>query len=240
MLMRRLITAGMTAGDAAVEALAHKGEVKVEKILKTFKVREDLVGAIVKAANALDRNFVESILRKDIEKYGVIDSWQEVMVPVLIIVGDEWARTGTGIEVEHLLSETIAGLMRDLSLSIKKPINGRPVLLASVGEELHCLALHALHAALAEQNIECHFLGARTPIEALTSMVSRSAPPAVFLWAQLSKNGDPKYFRDIPSIRPAPRFILGGPGWDRQECDEVAYADDLTLACQEIKQAIGA
>jgi DNA-binding transcriptional MerR regulator len=240
MLMRRLISAGVAPADAAVQALAHKGEVKVEKIIKNFKVREDLVAAIVNAADALDRNFVESILRKDIEKYGVIDSWQEVMVPVLIIVGDEWARTGTGIEVEHLLSETIAGLMRDLSLSIKKPINGRPVLLASVGEELHCLALHALHAALAEQNIECNFLGARTPLQALANVVERSAPPAVFLWAQLSKNSDPTFFRDIPSIRPAPRFILGGPGWDREQCTDVAFADDLTLACEQIKQAIGA
>jgi hypothetical protein len=33
---------------------------------------------------------------------------------------------------------------------------------------------------------------------------------------------------------------LGGPGWDREECVEVAFVDDLTLACQEIKQAIGA
>jgi DNA-binding transcriptional MerR regulator len=240
MLMRRLISAGVAPADAAEQALSHKGEVKVEKILKTFEVRQDVVEAIVNAANSLDRNFVESILRKDLDKYGVIDSWQEVIVPVLIIVGDAWAETGTGIEVEHLLSETITGLMRDRSLSIKKPINGRPVLLASVGEELHCLALHALHAALAEQNIECNFLGARTPMEALSNMVSRSAPPAVFLWAQLPKNGDPKFFRDAPAIRPAPRFILGGPGWDRQECVEVAFADDLTLACQEIKQAIGA
>ena len=239
-LMRRLISAGVAPADAAEQALSHKGEVKVEKILKTFEVRQDVVEAIVNAANSLDRNFVESILRKDLDKYGVIDSWQEVIVPVLIIVGDAWAETGTGIEVEHLLSETITGLMRDRSLSIKKPINGRPVLLASVGEELHCLALHALHAALAEQNIECNFLGARTPMEALSNMVSRSAPPAVFLWAQLQKNGDPKFFRDVPAVRPAPRFILGGPGWDRQECVEVAFADDLTLACQEIKQAIGA
>ena len=205
-----------------------------------FEIREDVVAAVLSAARSLDRRFIEAILRKDLDKYGVIDSWQEVMVPVLIIVGDEWARTGTGIEVEHLLSETIVGLMRDLSLGIKKPINGRPVLLASVGEELHCLALHALHAALAEQNIECHFLGARTPLQALANVVERSAPPAVFLWAQLTKNGDPTFFRDIPSIRPAPRFILGGPGWDREECVEVAFADDLTLACQEIKQAIGA
>lgn len=192
-LMRRLISAGVAPADAAEQALAHKGEVKVEKILKTFEVREDVVEAIVKAANSLDRNFVESILRKDLEKYGVIDCWQEVIVPVLVIVGDAWEESGTGIEVEHLLSETITAILRERSKQLKTPINSRPVLLASVGEELHCLAIHALHAALADAKVDCNFLGARTPLEALSNMISRSAPPAVFLWAQLSKNGDPKY-----------------------------------------------
>lgn len=239
-LMRRLITAGVAPAEAAEQALAHKGEIKVEKILKTFEVREDVVAAVVKAANSLDRNFVESILRKDIDKYGVIDSWQEVIVPVLVIVGNAWAETGTGIEVEHLLSEIVTSILRDRTKSMKTPINSRPVLLASVGEELHTLALHALHAALSEIKVECHFLGARTPLQALSNVVTRSAPPAVFLWAQLSKNGDPMYFRDTPAIRPAPRYILGGPGWDREQCADVAFADDLTLACEQIKQAIGA
>jgi len=239
-LMRRLISAGVAPCDAAEQALTHKGEVKVEKILKSIEVRDDVVAATVKAANSLDRNFVESIIRKDIEKYGVIDSWQEVIVPVLIIVGDIWAETGTGIEVEHLLSEIITGILRDRAKTIKTPLNARPVLLASVGEELHCLALHALQAALAEAKIECNFMGARTPLAALSNVVERSAPPAVFLWAQLSKNGDPKFFRDIPSIRPAPRYIPGGPGRDHEECVDAAFADDLALACSEIKQAIGA
>ena len=239
-LMRRLISAGVAPADAAEQALAHKGEVKVEKILKTFEAREDVVAAIVKAANSLDRNFVDSILRKDIDKYGVIDSWQEVIVPVLVIVGDAWAETGKGIEVEHLLSEIITSILRDRTKAMKTPINSRPVLLASVGEELHTLALHALHAALSEIKVECNFLGARTPLSALSSVVTRSAPPAVFLWAQLAKNGDPMYFRDTPAIRPAPRYILGGPGWDRQKCADVSFADDLTLACEQIKQAIGA
>jgi len=239
-LMRRLITAGMTPADAAQEALLHQGEVKVEKILKNLVVRQDVVGAVINAAHALDRNFIELMIRKDIDKHGVIDSWQEVIVPVLVFIGNEWAETGEGIEVEHLLSETLTGLMRERSLRVKKPINGRPVLLASVGEELHCLALHALHAALAEENIECNFMGARTPIQAITSVISRSAPPAIFLWAQLSKNGDPKFYREIPKVRPAPRVILGGPGWDRKSCADVPFADDLALACTEIKEAIGA
>jgi methanogenic corrinoid protein MtbC1 len=238
--MRRLISAGVAPADAAEQALAHKGELKIEKIVKNFTVRQDVVEAIVNAANILDKNFVEDVLRKDIEKHGVINSWQEVIVPVLVIVGNAWAETGTGIEVEHLLSETITSILRDRTKSMKTPINSRPVLIASVGEELHTLAIHALHAALSEIKVECHFLGARTPLSALSTVVTRSAPPAVFLWAQLSKNGDPMYFRDTPVIRPAPRYILGGPGWDREQCADVAFADDLTLACEQIKQAIGA
>lgn len=239
-MMRRLITAGVSPAEAAEQALAHKGPVKVEKILKSFEIREDVVAAVVKAANSLDRNFVESILNKDIDKYGVIDSWQEVIVPALVIVGDAWAETGTGIEIEHLLSDTLISILRDRTKQLKSPLNSRPVLLASVGEELHCLALYALHAALAESGVDCNFLGARTPLEALSNMISRSAPPAVFLWAQLSKNGDPKFYEDIPKVRPAPRIVLGGPGWDREKCAEVPFADDLALACSEIKQAIGA
>lgn len=239
-MMRRLIVAGVSPAEAAEQALAHKGKLNLDQILDTVHERSEAVDAIVKAAQSLDHNFVEALLRQEISQFGVIDSWHEVMVPVLIIVGDIWAQTGEGIEVEHLLSESITNVLRDFSREIKSPINPRPVLLASVGEELHCLALHALTAALAELNIECQVLGARTPLAAISTVVTRSAPPAVFLWAQLEKNGDPIFFKNIPNVRPAPRVVLGGPGWDRDQCQEVAFAEDLALACSEIKQAIGA
>ena len=239
-MMRRLIVAGVSPAEAAEQALSHKGSLNLEQIVETVHERSDVVDAIVSAAQSLDHNFVEALLRQEISQFGVIDSWHEVMVPVLIIVGDIWAQTGEGIEVEHLLSESMTNVLRDFSREIKSPINPRPVLLASVGEELHTLPLHALTAALAELNIECQVMGARTPLAALSSVVTRSAPPAVFLWAQLAKNGDPIFFKDIPNVRPAPRVVLGGPGWDRDQCREVPFAEDLALACSEIKQAIGA
>lgn len=239
-MMRRLIVAGVSPAEAAEQALAHKGKLNLEQIVKGVHDRSDVVDAIVIAAQSLDHNFVEALLRQEISQFGVIDSWHEVMVPVLVIVGDIWAQTGEGIEVEHLLSESMTNVLRDLSRAIKSPINPRPVLLASVGEELHTLALHALTAALAELNIECQVMGARTPLAAISTVVTRSAPPAVFLWAQLAKNGDPIFFKNIPNVRPAPRVVLGGPGWDRDQCQEVAFAEDLALACSEIKQAIGA
>jgi len=238
-MMRRLITSGVAPCDAAIKAKAHEGSLSLEKLVEDFEVREEVVESLHRASKSLDKNFVETVLRKDIADNGVIASWTEVIVPLLFLVGDEWAATGTGIEVEHMLSELIKRLLREGVVEIKDPVNTQPVLLASVGEELHCLALHALAAALAEKKIETFFLGARTPLEAISGMVKRSAPPAVFLWAQLVQNSDPKYFTDLPVVRPAPRVIVGGPGWDQKECSDVVVAQDLTHACAEIERAVG-
>ena len=238
-LMRRLITSGVSPADAAQQALKHKGKVDLETIVTEYVVREELVAALHKAAKGLDKKFIEAALRKDLAQHGVQTSWSEVMVPLLVIVGNEWEATGKGVEVEHLLTEVLKGILREQVEEIKKPVNARPVLLASVGEEVHSLALHALAAALAERKIETYFLGTRTPLEALCAVITRSAPPAVFLWAQLSKNAHPKYFNEIPSIRPMPRVVLGGPGWDHEQCKEVTMVGDLSEAVSEIEHAVG-
>ena len=238
-LMRRLITTGLSPCDAAKQAKKHKGTINLETIVNDYVVRDELVAALHKAAKALDKRFIAAALRQDLAVYGVQQSWSEVIVPLLFLVGNEWEASGTGVEVEHLLTEVIKGILREHGEEIKKPVNAHPVLLASVGEEMHSLALHALAAALAERKIETYFLGSRTPHEALCAMISRSAPPAVFLWAQLSKNADPKYFNDIPAIRPMPRVVLGGPGWNHKQCKGVAMVEDLSQAVAEIEHAVG-
>ena len=238
-LMRRLITSGVSPCDAAAQAKSHKGTINLETIVTDYVVREELVAALHKAAKGLDKKFIEAALRKDLAQYGVERSWSEVIVPLLLIVGNEWEASGDGIEVEHLLTEVLKGILREHVEDIRKPVNAHPVLLASVGEEVHSLALHALAAALAERKIETYFLGARTPLEALSAMITRSAPPAVFLWAQLSKNADPKFFNDIPAIRPMPRMVLGGPGWSHVDCKDVSVVHDISDAVAEIERAVG-
>lgn len=238
--MRRLIIAGMSPAEAAEKALTVKSAIKMEKIVGEFTDRPDVIDALHSAANALDKSFIESTLRNDIEKNGVIRSWQEVIVPVLVMLGKSWEETGEGIEIEHFFSETLKRVLRERASMIQKPINPRPVLVASVGEEMHSLAIHALTAALAERNIECHFLGARTPFAALEAMVEKFAPPAIFLWAQLVENADPNFFRNLPAVRPAPRILLGGPGWRESDCANMTKTPDLNFACEEITRAIGA
>jgi MerR family transcriptional regulator, light-induced transcriptional regulator len=239
MMMRRLIATGVAPNEAAEIAISHKGLLKIEKINYEHESRDELVKALYKAACNFDKVFIESEIYKDLAQYGVDSTWSQVMTPLLILVGNHWEETGEGVDVEHLLTEVLIRILRDCVKEVKQPLNSRPVLLAAVGAELHSLPLHALAAALAERRIETHFLGSLTPLDAIAAMVKKSAPPAVFLWAQLQENALPEFFRELPVVRPAPRIVLGGPGWDRKECSDVAIVEDITQACLEIERAVG-
>ncbi len=238
--MRRLIVAGVSPSDAAEQAKSVKSVVEIKTLVKEFEVREEVVDAIYKALQSFDRAFVEETLAHEISEYGVEGAWADVIVPTLFMIGQDWENDQKGIEVEHLFSEILTRTMNNRVIELKKPVNSRPVLLAAVGEELHSLPIYALAAALCERNIQTYVLGARTPLSALSAMVTRCAPPAIFLWAQLAKNAEEKYWREIPAIRPAPRVVVGGPGWDSLTCDEVIKAEGLEHACEEIAQALGA
>ena len=244
-LMRKLVIAGVSPAEAAQRALAFDDLTSAENLTNALSrditVREELVEALMRAARAYDRNFLEEVLKSEMSARGIANTWSEVIVPLLILIGDEWADSGEGIETEHLVSEVIKRLLQENARTVADPINPRPVLLACIGEEMHSLALYALAAALSERNIATQFLGARTPIEAIAAVVKRSAPPAVFLWAQLRRNGDTELLTQLPAIRPAPRIILGGPGWEQQQSDKTSVlVHDLLDACEEIMRAVGA
>lgn len=238
--MRRLITSGVAPSDAALIAKDAPIEIPVSELVKEFTDPVELVAAVIRAAFQLDRHFILKTLRYEVMQNGVIHCWQGLIVPVLTEVGLRWEKTGEGIEVEHMLTELIKSVLRESVPAELSGTSARPVLLACVDQEIHSLALHALEAALAERDIETNFLGARTPLAAITNVINKSVPPALFLWSQLKVNGNPQFFQDLPKVRPAPKVILGGPGWNRDECDGVVHVSDLQSACDEIAQAIGA
>lgn len=239
MLMRRLISAGVAPCDAAEQAKKAKGAITLEKIVREFEVREDVVAGISKALQAFDITFVEEILRNELALHGVIETWHEIIVPTLISIGEAWESSGDGIEIEHAFTESLKKVFRERSISSNTAINAHPVLIAAVGEEQHSLPLHALEALLCEMGIKTHFLGARTPFEAVAASITRLAPPAVFLWALLPHNADPTFYRELPAIRPAPRIVLGGPGWNIEECADATLVMGLANAYEEIASAVG-
>jgi hypothetical protein len=113
------------------------------------------------------------------------------------------------------------------------------VVLATLEQESHFLPLWALAAALAERGIECRMLGPRTPVDVLEQASRRIGAGVVFVWSQLSATEDIQPLVELTRMRPAPRVILGGPGWRGEPGSGIERTYDLTGAVTRIASLVG-
>jgi DNA-binding transcriptional MerR regulator len=197
------------------------------------------VRGLARAAMSLDSIACTEIVRDTIERRGVVWTWDELVVPVLVGVGRRWESTGTGVEVEHLLSESIIAALTGVVSRLRSPVNPRPVLLACAPGDMHSLPLFAVSAALSERQIGARVLGARVPSDALVAAVRRTGPSAVLVWAYTESTGTPEALTDLPALRPAPAVIAAGPGWTGPLPAGVTHVTDLVGAVARIAHAVG-
>ncbi len=224
-VMRRLTRDGVNPADAARAALAADrakarrtvGPVRPVgrggggRVLALPDAGERTRG-LARAAMALDAATVSTTVRTALDELGVVRAWDEVIVPVLTGIGVRWEATGQGVDVEHLMSECVIGALLTVPAARVRSAGGA-VLLSSAEEETHSLPLYALAAALGERGVPNRLLGARVPRDALAAALRRVGPQAVFLWSQRPATGDPSQLTELPSLRPRPAVVVGGPGW---------------------------
>ena len=231
--MRRMVNAGVPAFDAAriaAEADINQlpqiqfiddltNSVMVQSVIShTVNLESGTAVAkgLIRAASSLDSIACHAIISRSINQRGVVKTWDEVVAPVLVAIGEKWATTNRGIEVEHLLSDQITLAFMQLSNSVTNPINSRPALLVCAPEEMHSLPLYAVAAGLAEKGISSRNLGARVPHESLVASMERIGPAAVLVWSQTSGLAEPARLAGLPHLRPTAKIFAGGPGWKQE------------------------
>ncbi len=193
-----------------------------------------------RAAMSLDCAAIEEIVLRSLNASGVIDTWNHLVCPVLRSVGDRWAATGDGVEVEHLLAEAVTGVLRVVRERLAPVPIARPILLCGTAGEGHSLPLHALATALAERGVPARMLGGALPDVAVLAAVRRTGPAALFLWSQLGETARAGFLPDLPVTRPPTVVLVGGPGWDPDALSaRVTYAHDLGEAVHLIRLAAG-
>ncbi|MFE3448963.1 MerR family transcriptional regulator [Nonomuraea sp. NPDC059194] len=220
--MNRLIHQGVAPADAARAAL----RLRLEEVARPAVAGADDSGAVsagapvpsaamlVRAATVLDAGVVDAGVAAAIARHGVAWTWQRLVLPVFEAISARQARTGVGVEVEHVFSDRVLAALHPLVERPAAPVNGRPVLLACAEDEQHSLPVYALGAVLAgPMGVEVRVLGARTPYVALADAMRRLGPCAVFVWSQQEVTGDPAPLGELPSSRPPCRVVVGGPGW---------------------------
>jgi DNA-binding transcriptional MerR regulator len=201
---------------------------------------EDVARGLARAGMALDARSVTAIVREQLAAHGVVATWEAVLRPVLVAVGERWAATGEGVEVEHLLADCAVVALREIAQEAHEPLGGRPVLLAGAPDEQHSLPLHVLSAGLAERGIATRTLGPALPADALHAAVRRTGPALLFLWSQLPVTADPSVLTGLPVMKPPTALVVGGPGWARSSLPaHVTVAHDLSHAIDLVEQALG-
>ena len=201
---------------------------------------QEVARGLGRAAMALDSRTVTETVRRQLAEHGVLPTWEQVIAPVLIAVGERWAATGEGVEVEHLLAECIAVALREVAETAHEPLGGRPLLLACAPGELHALPLYALAGALAEQGMGARLLGQALPADALCAAVRRTGPALLFLWSQLPGTADPQVLEQLPVTRPTTTVVVGGPGWAGAALPAgIDRADGLPTALGLVQRALG-
>ncbi|MGW6422532.1 MerR family transcriptional regulator [Nocardia sp. NPDC055053] len=165
--------------------------------------------ALLEAVFALDTTAACAHLDAHVRAYGVVRTWEALCRPAF---ADIVARQGGGeacIDVEHLLSWSIAAVMQ----RVTPAPGGAPVLLACTSGETHSLPLDVARAALAQAGIGARMLGADVPTDALSGALARQASaPAVLLWSQRESTALTSAV--LACAAAGARVLVGGPGWD--------------------------
>ena len=215
--MQRLVRTGFTPRDAAAAVLAAPAPTTQPPQppappagLPDRAATAAMVQGLKASSLALDVRAAAELISEAIEANGVVWTWDDLLLPTMAAFGDTWSRSGLGVETEHALSEVVSAAFSRTTYAATKHLNDRPILLASAPNEQHTLPLEAIAAALAELGVGTRFLGARVPFDSLMLAVRRTGPRAVILWSSIHNAVD---LSAISTIRPAPRWAIGGPGW---------------------------
>ncbi|WP_410877195.1 MerR family transcriptional regulator [Nocardia sp. A7] len=164
---------------------------------------------LLDAAFALDTTAVHAQLDAHVRAHGVVQTWDTLCRPAF---ADVVARQSGGegcIDVEHLLSWSIAAVMQQ----VKPAQSSAPVLLACTSGETHSLPLDVLRAALAQAGVGARMLGADVPTVALSDALARHpSGVSVLLWSQRESTALTSAV--LACARAGARVFVGGPGWD--------------------------
>ncbi|WP_428962636.1 MerR family transcriptional regulator [Micromonospora fluostatini] len=168
---------------------------------------------LARAAMRLDAVSIATTIARSLAADGVIATWDRLLRPVLVGIGERHAATSRLIEVEHLFSRCVSEAFAMVTRSGTTTGPAR-ILLSCADEEQHSLPLEALAAALTEAGTAYRMLGARVPPAALVEAVDRTGPAGVVIWSHTRATADPHQLTTLLAVPRRPLLVLAaGPGW---------------------------
>jgi len=184
----------------------------------------------------LRRALMQSLLRRGLGHFV-----GEVVVPLLVEIGQAWSRGQLAIFEEHLCSEAIETVLRSAIASAPEATaDGTPrVLLTTFPDEQHGLALLMAEALLTVEGCACMNLGRQTPLQdmVLAAQAHRAQVVALSFSSLAAAGPALDHLADLRARLPASVEIWAGtsqPAMLRRGPPGVTLLDNLTQVRTEV------
>ncbi len=194
------------------------------------------------ACRRFDRDALAAALARDSSLLGVGPFLRERVEPLLREVGESWARGELEIRHEHFFSEVLEDHLRALRAPLEASGSGRPVVLATLPDELHGLGLHIVALAVAAAGRSVRVLGPHLPVEEIAHAADVLDAAAVGLSVSIFGAGSQTAAAVVElrkKLHPETRLWIGGAGAAHLKnlpdgVDVLSSLDDLDFALQKI------
>lgn len=184
------------------------------KILKkTGSKLSDSVDHFIKLiVDADEKSIVEKL--KDINaQQGFESLYVDVLIPVLLRVGELWQLDTISVSDEHFFSNIIREyfILETAKLQLSAKPKGKVVLFLHEREQ-HELSLLFYNYCLKKKNYECFYLGQSVPLNDLNSFVKHKRPDYLFtsLIADISEDYFKRWFNELTKLIEPSRIFMTG------------------------------
>ncbi len=222
-LLRQAVESGRAIGlvaslsDAELEDLVRRAETSNPALSPSTDrgTTPSVLQSLVEAVQAYDAARTSDELGRIALLLGPAALVREVVLPLMRLAGDNWARGVFQIAHEHVLSVCVRNLLGGL-LRLERA--GRPsgrLLLTTPSGELHEFGILAAALLAVAHGFDAAYLGPNLPVGEILSAARRRAPQAVVL-GLMTTNATPAVRDDLgrlaAGLPPATELWVGGSG----------------------------
>ncbi len=182
------------------------------------------------SAEIVSRQFLQALLRHDekmastlfedmLGSFGLVELFEQVLTPVLVEIGEGWARGEVKVATEHFASHLILNRLQAIFQSLPLRSSAPRVMIGCAPDELHVIGPLMLAVLLRETGYRVEFLGPDLPLDDLAAYVTEEPPKLLILSATLADSAASlvNFPKKLHKAKQVPLFGFGGSGFNTRQ-----------------------
>ena len=168
--LKRLIDAGKRPGKLMRLSLADLSRLGSQRPADTGeRTSDDAHPELIKLLQTRDVVALQRYLSQMLMRQGLQQFLLATIAPMNSAVGEAWFRGDLTVFDEHVYTEQVHALLRNVILNLPRRMDAPKVLLTTLPQEQHSIGLLMVEALLAAENAQSIALGTQTPVSEIAA-----------------------------------------------------------------------